>query len=109
MSKIKQVSANLWVGPKDMGLTPKFMKTEHAIENYPKGESLIHDPLQPGNRKRALDYEGDSEAEDMGEFFEACSAGGARRLPRYAYKCSTQPRPRLLHHGYYRHLVLVVV
>jgi hypothetical protein len=76
MSKIKQVSANLWVGPKDMGLTPKFMRTEHAIEHYPKGESLIHDPLQPGNKKRALDYKGNPETEDMGEFFEACSAGG---------------------------------
>ncbi|BFM48481.1 hypothetical protein [Marinomonas sp. THO17] len=76
MSQIKQVSSNLWVGPKRGGITPNFMKTEHAIAHYPNGASLIHDPVQPGNKKRTLDYEGDPETEHMGEFFEACSAGG---------------------------------
>ncbi|GGN35500.1 MULTISPECIES: hypothetical protein [Marinomonas] len=75
MSKIKQVSSNLWVGPSMMGVTPHFKRTEHAIKYYPKGESLIHDPLQPGNKKPSLIYK-NKETEDLGEVFEGASAGG---------------------------------
>ncbi|QRV24871.1 hypothetical protein [Marinomonas foliarum] len=75
MSKIKQVSANLWVGPKDMGFTPHFKRTEHAIAHYPKGESLIHEPVQPENKKIPLVYKNKG-AENMEEVFKGSSAGG---------------------------------
>ena len=54
MSKIKQVGANLWQGPTRRGVTPQFKRTEHAINHYPNGDSLIHEPLQPGNKQLPL-------------------------------------------------------
>ncbi|GGN39596.1 MULTISPECIES: hypothetical protein [Marinomonas] len=75
MSKIKQVGANLWTAPTDMGFTPHFKRTEHAINHYPNGESLVHEPLQPGNKKIFVVYK-NKNAEDMGEIFEGSAAGG---------------------------------
>ncbi|BFM48484.1 hypothetical protein [Marinomonas sp. THO17] len=75
MSQIKQVSSNLWLGPKVMGIAPQFKRTDHAIAHYPNGESLIHDPVQPGNKKMPIQYK-IKEAEHMGEVFEGSSAGG---------------------------------
>lgn len=85
MSRIKQVESNLWVGPETMGVTPHFMKTDHAIEHYPNGSKLIHDPVQPGNVVISISYDsvpetdeypGELSAKYMGEVFEGSSAGG---------------------------------
>lgn len=75
MSKIKQVGANLWQGPTRRGITPQFKRTEHAINHYPNGESLMHETLQPGDKKLPLMFKS-KETEDLGEVFEGSSAGG---------------------------------
>lgn len=74
MSNIKQVGPNLWTAPEDMGVTPKFMRTEHAIKHYPKGRSLLHEPLKQ-DVKTPLKASGE-ETEALGEVFEYSSAGG---------------------------------
>lgn len=75
MSKIRQVEENLWIAPERYGIAPKFRKTQHAINHYPNGSTLLHEPVQPGNKKIPIKYI-KKEAEDMGEFFEGASAGG---------------------------------
>jgi hypothetical protein len=74
MSNIKQVGPNLWTAPEDMGVTPRFMRTEHAIKHYPKGRSLLLEPLS-SDKPVPIKYTKEG-AENMGEIFEYSSAGG---------------------------------
>lgn len=74
MSNIKQVGPNLWTAPEDMGVAPRFMRTEHAIKYYPKGWSLLHEPLSAA-KPISIKYTKEG-AENMGEIFEYSSAGG---------------------------------
>lgn len=74
MSNIKQVGPNLWEGPEHFGVTPRFMRTDHAVKHYPKGRSLLLEPLHQ-NVKTPLEDSGD-ETDALGEMFELCSAGG---------------------------------
>ncbi|TXR54235.1 DUF6708 domain-containing protein [Reinekea thalattae] len=85
MSNIQKVGSNLWVAPEHFGVTPKFQRTEHALNYYPNGASLLHETLNPGNKKFRFDYEdepdhpdypGDLSAKYLGEVFDHSSAGG---------------------------------
>lgn len=75
MSQIKQIGPNHWVGPEDFGFTPNFHITQHGAEHYPNGHLIQQEPLHPGNKKISLVNQV-KDAEDMGEFFDAFSAGG---------------------------------
>lgn len=75
MSEIRQIAPGHWVGPEDFGYIPHFYTTAHAAKNYPLGSFLQIEPLQPGNKRVDLAYTR-KDAESMGEYFDAYSAGG---------------------------------
>ena len=73
MTQIRQIGPNLWEGPEMLSFTPHFMRTNHAATHYPNGDKILHDVVNPGNKKIPFIFKGVGDLEDL---FCGISAGG---------------------------------